>query len=98
MDPTLQAGQDLYGDIGVNAPSSGPVVPHSGMGGGALGILLILLAWMWVQHRYYREETAIPHMGIVFLALVYLSVWILERGTRAAQSKWPNTITDFLAI
>lgn len=94
MNPTQQT--DLLDNGLATAP--GPVVPHSGMAGGVLGIALILIAWLWVQHRYYREETAIPHLGIIFLVMIYLSVWLIERGTRAAQNRWPGGVTDFLVI
>lgn len=92
-----QTQSDLYGDVGLPV-SSGADVPHAGMTGGVIGILFILIAWMYVQHKYYREQTAIPHFGVVFLVLVYLTVWLLERATRAIQTSMPGTVADFFAI
>lgn len=68
------------------------------MAGGVLGVVIVFAIWLYVQHKQMGESTAVPRLGLVFLTLTYLSIWLIERGTRAAQSRWPGVVTDFLAI
>jgi hypothetical protein len=93
LDPTAVGTQDPTA-----VAAQGPSVPHPGMTGGVIGLVGIAALWMYVQHKYYEDETSIPRLGLVFILETFVVVWLLERGSRAAQNQWPSALTDWFAI